>query len=78
MVKGYAEVGRIKNEAKNIARFVAMAKVAFEETEELIKDIPLNKETASLISDKAIDRATGATSMALEMVKIRNQANAKK
>lgn len=73
MVKGYATIGRIKNDDKNIAKFVAMAKVAYDETEELIKDLPLNKTSEKLNAESEVKGKGGVYNMALAMVSIKNQ-----
>jgi ATP-dependent Clp endopeptidase proteolytic subunit ClpP len=79
MVKGYATQGRIKNEQKVIDRYVNLAKADFAGTEELIKDLPLNKDSVRISNASNEVAATAPVyNMALQMVNITNKVNSKK
>ena len=70
MVEGYAKQGRIKNEAAVILKWTNRAVDNFEETEELLKEIPLNKEATIITEAKANDvtgiHATNAISLSVK------------
>ena len=48
MVEGYAKLGRIKNEASSILKWTNLAIADLEGTENMIKDLPLNKQAVTI------------------------------
>jgi len=72
MVEGFAKIGRIKNDKKTIDKWVVLAKADFEETKNMIEELPLNKDAVHVDSEEAAKAPI--YNMALAMTTIRNKA----
>lgn len=77
MVEGYAKAGRIKNEASVILKWTNKAVENYEETEELIKDLPLSKEAPKLEIANQLKEGELPTSTIGLMVKNRQKREGK-
>lgn len=55
MVEGFAKTGRIKNESSVILKWTNLAIADFEGTEELIKEIPLNKSAIAIVTENKLN-----------------------
>lgn len=69
MVEDYAKAGRIKNEASVILKWVNLAQTDFEGTEDLIKELPLNKAAVIIATENKLSEGelpTNAMALAVK------------
>jgi len=69
MVEDYAKAGRIKNEASVILKWVNLAQADFEGTEDLIKELPLNKAAVVIATENKLSEGelpTNAMALAVK------------
>lgn len=78
MIAGFAKVGKIKNEAAIIEKWVEKAKADFDGTKNLLDELPVNKDAVKIAEENKEGQAKVAGyNMALKMAEISNKANTK-
>lgn len=66
MIQGFAKIGKIKNEAEVIAKWVAKAKEDFDGTKTILDELPLNKTATVIPIENKLDaKELPTTAMAL-------------
>ena len=78
MVEGYAKAGRIKNEASVILKWSNLAENDFEGTEDIMKDLPLNKAAVTIATENKLTEGELPTNAMALAVKNRLHREGKK
>lgn len=78
MVEGYAKAGRIKNEASVILKWSNLAENDFDATEDMIKELPLNKAAVTIATENKLTEGELPTNAMALAVKNKLQREGKK
>jgi hypothetical protein len=75
MIANFVKMGKIKNEAKSIEKWTAMAIADFDLAKDLIDELPVNKTAAKIDTNDKVNTKIGERfdAVAMKMAEIQNK-----